>query len=231
MPEAASEAIKRTIQRNKEFDAYMKKHPCPAFTHSESVFRTEYGSPITSSTFRQILKRIEGKLLTNCLSDYGFKWVKHVTPHSFRHMHISYLQSNEMHIAVKDIMTRVGHANFETTMGYTHNINRSQENTVKALNQFVENHNFHFEELKSYTCKYSRMIEKFIETSDNSNKVELSVDEFKDLLHLSPRYSPKNIVSNLLLKIKKDIVKYHPQFDIKIVKSSENQIRGFSIAW
>lgn len=77
------------------------------------------------------------------------------------------------------------------------------------------------------------MIEKFIETSDNSNKVELSVDEFKDLLHLSPRYSPKNIVSNLLLKIKKDIVKYHPQsqFDIKIVKSSENQIRGFSIAW
>ncbi|MDU5459504.1 MAG: site-specific integrase, partial [Streptococcus mitis] len=231
LPEAASEAIKRTIQRNKDFDAYMKKHPCPAFTHSESVFRTEYGSPITSSTFRQILKRIEGKLLTNCLSDYGFKWVKHVTPHSFRHMHISYLQSNEMHIAVKDIMTRVGHANFETTMGYTHNINRSQENTVKALNQFVENHNFHFEELKSYTCKYSRMIEKFIETSDNSNKVELSVDEFKDLLHLSPRYSPKNIVSNLLLKIKKDIVKYHPQFDIKIVKSSENQIRGFSIAW
>ncbi|HES9545573.1 TPA: site-specific integrase [Streptococcus pneumoniae] len=187
LPEAASEAIKRTIQRNKEFDAYMEKHPCPAFTHSESVFRTEYGSPITSSTFRQILKRIEGKLLTNCLSDYGFKWVKHVTPHSFRHMHISYLQSNEMHIAVKDIMTRVGHANFETTMGYTHNINRSQENTVKALNQFVENHNFHFEELKSYTC--------------------------------------------LLLKIKKDIVKYHPQFDIKIVKSSENQIRGFSIAW
>lgn len=157
--------------------------------------------------------------------------VKHVTPHSFRHMHISYLQSNEMHIAVKDIMTRVGHANFETTMGYTHNINRSQENTVKALNQFVENHNFHFEELKSYTCKYSRIIEKFIETSDNSNKVELSVDEFKDLLHLSPRYSPKNIISNLLLKIKKDIVKYHPQFDIKIVKSSENQIRGFSIAW
>ena len=44
-------------------------------------------------------------------------------------------------------------------------------------------------------------------------------------------YLPENIVSNLLLKIKKDIVKYHPQFDIKIVKSSENQIRGFSIAW
>lgn len=98
-----------------------------------------------------------------------------------------------MHIAVKDIMTRVGHANFETTMGYTHNISRSQENTVTALNQFVEKHNFHFKELKSYTCKYSRMIEQFIET----------VDEFKDLLHLGSRYSPKHIVSNLLLKIKR----------------------------
>ncbi|VRQ28494.1 integrase [Streptococcus pneumoniae] len=177
----------------------------------------EVALPITSHSFRQVLKRVE--------------WVKHVTPHSFRHMHISYLQSNEMHIAVKDIMTRVGHANFETTMGYTHNISRSQENTVTALNQFVEKHNFHFKELKSYTCKYSRMIEQFIETCDDNNKVELSVDEFKDLLHLGSRYSPKHIVSNLLLKIKKDIVKYHPQFDIKIVKLSGNQIKGFSISW
>lgn len=195
----------------------MEQNPSPAFKKCDSVFQTEYGSPITSHSFRQVLKRVE--------------WVKHVTPHSFRHMHISYLQSNEMHIAVKDIMTRVGHANFETTMGYTHNISRSQENTVTALNQFVEKHNFHFKELKSYTCKYSRMIEQFIETCDDNNKVELSVDEFKDLLHLGSRYSPKHIVSNLLLKIKKDIVKYHPQFDIKIVKLSENQIKGFSISW
>lgn len=199
------------------YDLAMEQNPSPAFKKCDSVFQTEYGSPITSHSFRQVLKRVE--------------WVKHVTPHSFRHMHISYLQSNEMHIAVKDIMTRVGHANFETTMGYTHNISRSQENTVTALNQFVEKHNFHFKELKSYTCKYSRMIEQFIETCDDNNKVELSVDEFKDLLHLGSRYSPKHIVSNLLLKIKKDIVKYHPQFDIKIVKLSENQIKGFSISW
>ncbi|VJY97438.1 integrase [Streptococcus pneumoniae] len=231
LPIAASEAIQRAIKRNQEFEAYMEQNPSPAFKKCDSVFQTEYGSPITSHSFRQVLKRVEEKLLKNCQKDYGFKWVKHVTPHSFRHMHISYLQSNEMHIAVKDIMTRVGHANFETTMGYTHNISRSQENTVTALNQFVEKHNFHFKELKSYTCKYSRMIEQFIETCDDNNKVELSVDEFKDLLHLGSRYSPKHIVSNLLLKIKKDIVKYHPQFDIKIVKLSGNQIKGFSISW
>ncbi len=229
--EKKREAIQRAIKRNQEFEAYMEQNPSPAFKKCDSVFQTEYGSPITSHSFRQVLKRVEEKLLKNCQKDYGFKWVKHVTPHSFRHMHISYLQSNEMHIAVKDIMTRVGHANFETTMGYTHNISRSQENTVTALNQFVEKHNFHFKELKSYTCKYSRMIEQFIETCDDNNKVELSVDEFKDLLHLGSRYSPKHIVSNLLLKIKKDIVKYHPQFDIKIVKLSGNQIKGFSISW
>ena len=47
------------------------------------------------------------------------------------------------------------------------------------------------------------MIEKFIETSDNSNKVELSVDEFKDLLHLSPRYSPKKYCFKFTIKNQK----------------------------
>ncbi len=101
LPIAASEAIQRTIKRNQEFEAYMEQNPSPAFKKCDSVFQTEYGSPITSHSFRQVLKRVEEKLLKNCQKDYGFKWVKHVTPHSFRHMHISYLQSNEMHIAVK----------------------------------------------------------------------------------------------------------------------------------
>lgn len=136
-----------------------------------------------------------------------------------------------MHIAVKDIMARVGHANFETTMGYTHNISNSQENTVSTLNQFVLNHHFHFDDLKHYSCRYSQNIEQLIADFEDCNEVELSVSEFKNLLHLSSRYSPKHIVSNLLLKIKKDIVKYHPQFDIKIVKISGNQIKGFSISW
>lgn len=87
LPIAASEAIQRTIKRNQEFEAYMEQNPSPAFKKCDSVFQTEYGSPITSHSFRQVLKRVEEKLLKNCQKDYGFKWVKHVTPHSFTYAH------------------------------------------------------------------------------------------------------------------------------------------------
>lgn len=43
---------------------------------------------------------------------------KACNPHSFRHMHITYLQSEGMKVAIKEIMERVGHANYETTMLY-----------------------------------------------------------------------------------------------------------------
>ncbi len=33
-------------------------------------------------------------------------------------MHITYLQSEGMKVAIKEIMERVGHANYETTMLY-----------------------------------------------------------------------------------------------------------------
>ena len=36
-------------------------------------------------------------------------------------MHITYLQSEGTDlVAMRDIMERVGHANYETTIGYTH---------------------------------------------------------------------------------------------------------------
>ena len=84
------DAILRAILRSEEFDLYAIENPCEAFTFSESVFRTEYGSPITSHSFREVLARVETDLIKNCEDRYGFKWTKHVTPHSFRHMHITY---------------------------------------------------------------------------------------------------------------------------------------------
>lgn len=59
LPIAASEAIQRAIKRNQEFEAYMEQNPSPAFKKCDSVFQTEYGSPITSHSFRQVLKRVE----------------------------------------------------------------------------------------------------------------------------------------------------------------------------
>nr|WP_254058937.1 tyrosine-type recombinase/integrase [Streptococcus ruminicola] len=119
---------------------------------AESVFRTEYGSPITSHSFREVLARVETDLIKNCEERYGFKWTKHVTPHSFRHMHITYLQSEGMKVAIKEIIERVGHANYETTMLYTHSQGISENQTVKAFDKFIDR----FEALKSWSSKYSK---------------------------------------------------------------------------
>lgn len=74
--------------------------------HSLRVFfRTEYGSPITSHSFREVLARVETDLIKNCEDRYGFKWTKYVTPQSFRHMHITYLQSEGMKVAIKNYGT------------------------------------------------------------------------------------------------------------------------------
>lgn len=231
LPEAAYQAIQRAIDRSREFDSYMLENPNPAFMHSESVFRTEYGSPITSHSFRQVLSRVEEELKRVCETDYGFKWEKHVTPHSFRHMHISYLQSREMQISLKDVMSRVGHANFETTMGYTHKISDSQSTTVKALDQFVENHHFNFGAVKSWSCKYSAVIEKVLQTQIDTKELEYSLEEFRELLHLKSTYAPKQIVSNIIPKVIKDILKYYQNFTIEIVKIPGSQIKGFKLTW
>lgn len=86
----------------KEFDRYVIENPCEAFTFSESVFRIEYGSPITSHSFREKYLLVLKLILLKTAKRYGFKWTKHVTPHSFRHIHITYLQSEVMKVAIKE---------------------------------------------------------------------------------------------------------------------------------
>lgn len=91
---------------------------------------------------------MEEELLEHCEERYGFKWTKHVTSNSFRHMHITYLQNSNSGVALKEIMDRVGHVNVETTMGYTHKTVDSQRESVSALNKFAESNHFNFKILK-----------------------------------------------------------------------------------
>lgn len=68
-----------------------------------------------------------------------------------------------MSIKISDIMSRVGHANYETTMVYTHKLKQSEGDTVRVLNNFVENNAFHFLALQKWSCKYSQKIYSLIE--------------------------------------------------------------------
>lgn len=231
LPKVACDAILRAIQRSEEFDRYALENPCEAFTISESVFRTEYDSPITSHSFREVLARVEKELIINCEDRYGFKWTKHVTPHSFRHMHITYLQSEGMSIAIKEIMERVGHANYETTMLYTHTRGGSQDQTIKALDKFIENNNFNFEALKTWSSKYSKILSDEIENNFNSQMLEFSLDDFREKLGLKSTYTPRHITANIIPKLKKDLSKYYKSFDISYLREGKQKVVGYRLIW
>ena len=70
--------------------------------------------------------------LDSSLQD-GFKLVRHVTPDSFRHIHITYLQSEDMLVKINDIIFRVVHDNYEITMVYTHKLKNTENETVRDL--------------------------------------------------------------------------------------------------
>lgn len=137
LPCFAIEALKRVIARNKAFDEHMADFPADAFHASKSLFRTEYGSPITSHSFREILTRINRSLTKHCQEWYGFEWTKNAIPHGFRHIHISVLRDDPS-ISLKEVQKRVGHVRAETTDGYTHTLDENQDKSVEAITRFIE---------------------------------------------------------------------------------------------
>ncbi|MEL1270563.1 tyrosine-type recombinase/integrase [Lactiplantibacillus plantarum] len=137
LPEFVMQALKRVIERNKKFDNHMENFPSQVFRKVDFLFRTEYGAPITSHSFREILGRVNKVLQVNCQEKYGFEWTKNAIPHSFRHIHISVLR-NDPTIPLKEIQARVGHVQAETTNGYTHLLSASQEKSVEAISRFID---------------------------------------------------------------------------------------------
>ncbi|MGX9799442.1 tyrosine-type recombinase/integrase [Pediococcus acidilactici] len=137
LPEFAIKALHRVIERNKFFDKHQLQVPSKMFHQNDFLFKTEYGSSITSGSFREILARINRKLRTICPEKYGFIWRKNAVPHSFRHIHISVLR-NDPNVSLKEVQTRVGHVLPETTNLYTHLLSNSQDNSVKAISKFID---------------------------------------------------------------------------------------------
>jgi len=137
VPQFVLDAVSRCVERNQRLDKEHKKIASDAFRYSKSLFRTEYGSPITSHSFRELLGRINNDLKRNCEERYGFVWTKNAIPHSFRHIHISVL-GNDGTVPLKEIQERVGHVEAQTTAGYTHRLTRSQQKSVKVISKFAQ---------------------------------------------------------------------------------------------
>lgn len=137
LPDVVIEALLRVIERNRRFEEYVKKHPSKAFWKNDFLFKTEYGSPITSHSFRGILMRVNQQLRKKCKARYGFDWTKNVVPHSFRHIHITALR-NSSNVPLKEIQERVGHVELETTNGYTHLVDNGQDKSVQTITDFIQ---------------------------------------------------------------------------------------------
>ena len=136
-----------------------------------------------------------------------------------------------MKVAIKEIMERVGHANYETTMLYTHSQGISQNQTIKALDKFIDRNNFRFEALKSWSSKYSKILNDEIENNLDSKIIEFSLDVFRDKLGPKPTYTPRHITANIIPKLKKDLSKYYKSFDISYLREGEQNVVGYSLTW
>lgn len=215
LPNIAMEAVKRCIARNKAFEEHAIKHPAKSFKSSLAIFRTEYGSPIVSHSFREVLDRVEKELLATCQERFGFKWEKHVVPHSFRHMHITYLQNSNSNVGIKEIMGRVGHLNVETTMVYTHRTHQNQLNSVKALDELADNLHLDSTSKSVYLNKYSKFLKDEIEKSSTSC-LEYSIGQFREKLHIPDSLSEAAIKKSVIPKIEKNLRQLFPEFCIII---------------
>ena len=137
LPEFVMQALKRVIERNRKFDVHMDNFPSQAFRKFDFLFRTEYGAPITSHSFREVLGRVNKVLNKDCKEKYGFEWTKNAIPHSFRDINISVLR-NDPSIPLKEVQARVGHVQEATTNGYTHLMSASQQKSVEAISRFID---------------------------------------------------------------------------------------------
>lgn len=231
LPMIAFEAVCRVINRGKQFDNYAKKHPQKSFRTSDSIFRTEYGSPISSHSFREILCRVEKSLISSCRDRYGFEWKKHVVPHSFRHMHITYLQSGDLDVALREIMGRVGHVNADTTMIYTHRTLLNQHKSVEALDKFATSNGFNFKSLQHWTSKYSEKANCLLEENKKTKYIKLTLNDFKEKLGLKESYTPRHISANILPKLERDLSQKCENLMISTIREGKQKVWGYEFSW
>jgi len=135
MPSMAMDVLARVIERSKDLDWYYETKPFKSYMKLPSIFRTKYGSPITSHAFREVIKRVQDGLRENCKERYGFEWTKNVVPHSFRIIHITYLMDDD--VPLKEVMERVGHVDERTTYGYTRRSKKGSEKALKAMGDWL----------------------------------------------------------------------------------------------
>ncbi|WP_265457055.1 tyrosine-type recombinase/integrase [Enterococcus sp. HY326] len=141
LPPVAMDAIKNALQISKELDEENLKHPGKKFVASDAVFRTRFGSPISSHSFGKIVRQVQSQLVMNGKEKYGFNWMKQATPSSFRFSIISYLKDVK-EIDANSLQYFAGHADIRTTLGiYAQETNSGKETILNEMIRWDEGGN------------------------------------------------------------------------------------------
>lgn len=88
------------------------------FTETDYIFQLQTGNPVNDSEVNRFINERNRKTRTTCIDQMLREkyptWCKHVTTHTFRYTHISYLA--ERKVPIKAVMRRVGHKDSKTTL-------------------------------------------------------------------------------------------------------------------
>ncbi|EOL42967.1 hypothetical protein RV11_GL003213 [Enterococcus phoeniculicola] len=231
LPNNAMKIVKQAIRSSEELTTRYTKRPWKTYVATESIFRTLSGAPITSQSFRGVIARVERSLLSNCETLYGFKWVKHVTPHSFRYINITYLKDSEG-VDIKAVQSHVGHVDIQTTLGiYAQSSLVGEKKLVAAMEKWDEGENWLSISPPVHYNEYSTKLETELLNCSNETELFFSLKSFKEVLGLSEMYSPRHISGNILPRLKKDLLEHYRLFDIRPVYGDRNRVLGYTISW
>lgn len=88
------------------------------FVETDYIFQLQTGNPVNDSELNRFLNERNKKTRLTCIDQMMREkystWSKHVTSHTFRYTHISYLA--EQKVPIKAVMQRVGHKTSKTTL-------------------------------------------------------------------------------------------------------------------
>lgn len=108
--------------------------------HGDLIFTTTMGSPVTRYVIAHDLKKIEKNLNLKEQSKAYFEGrnprvIEHLHPHCFRHTFATRcFEKNMSPIVVQSIM---GHANYDTTLSYTHLLDDRRSEEIKKVGNFL----------------------------------------------------------------------------------------------
>ena len=108
--------------------------------YPDLVFTTTFGSPVTRYVLTEDIKKILNIIDKNeaymaSIQDRKPVQFPHIHPHAFRHTFAT--RCFEKDLKPLFVMRVMGHENYETTISYTHLLDKSNETQVKLAGSFV----------------------------------------------------------------------------------------------